>query len=1269
MRLSPQEDALLKELQAQEQDHTDQQKGAQAVDQVDSQRVRLPAPNDPPRPFSVTRTVVGGLRDAAQGVFNAVDDAGDWLEQRIPLPVLNFGSAASNGYFSVHFGDQAVADTKHFGPVTLPEPAGSEQAGGPERFARALVSFAAPFGLFSRSFGIAKAASWLGRAGIAMTAGATTDFTTLDPQAANLANAIKDTFGIDNEFLNELSTEPDDNRLEARFKAAAVNAPVSVLSDAVMEAGLRGVRAYRAWRGTLDEANAAVEAATRKLPVYMPPSEEGSAAARADAEAGGASAAEPAQAAPKAAPEAASVAPRMEQPAETPEDILDFLKRKVSEGATDEDIQNLAKVIAEGDPENAAAHLGVDPLKMDWSSVDNPEMLGALSRGIQGVYEAIAQRLGRTGITVTEAMTAGAARTLASTADVLKQLYGHTQNLDAIFYASRLIVGSHAQKLVSQAQRALDAIRLNDGTAADEWIKFLQDFERHAYFLGALRGAGSEVGRALRQLQHVAKVGKATAAADLKDAAEESAKKNVGPEAAKALATDAADEVGKMTTDAEKMAFLGRLIDKGGDIGDLSRFVRAKSGSRLQNFRSWLDEALGETRGNLFSAATAEGNVIAGFTLMGLRGLAKTLVTVGRMGTAPFSSELSRAAQVQAMETWAYVEGGFTGWRSAWSNLWYALKQEGMEEVALNALGVGADKIAARAQAVAETARQEVHGDFTRVELNAQTRKLALTPAMTRELDDMIESWDTPALLEHSMKWGLRAIRPALNAYGSLSRLGTILFLNGPDEFLGTMAAKAGAQERAVQIAAAEAAKLDLQGAELRQYLKARMIQLTETADGFGQDAYSAGQQQAVLSAGTAEANAALYKDQLETVALRGLVHAAGNTPFLHIFVPFVKTPLRILERTLIDYTPLGFFKDRIRQELLAGGTRRDEMLARIGLGTMAVYTAFQLAEDRGIVGNDGGYQSSSRVMRPSYSLKVGDDVIEFKRFDPLGTLLGWGADMRAILDAEKDKAPGDRGSKSEQLLEASIVAATWNVLNKTWLTSLQQIVDLASDTKDDPTGAWARYLQSFAQRFVPAAGAQKNVLAGMTDSMRKSAGFIDGMMSQTFAGTRLPQKRDFLGRVIHESTGQKVAGLNFGPESADPLNQELDRLSFNANTPPMSYMGVKLNPVQYERLLELRGQVVKDPKSGLTMEQSLRQLIASPVYGQLPKLAKIEQFRRIMEPYGRLAGAQLMREDKDLMRQALSENVYNKMVIRGYSQQQIDEQTQEFARQLGLSP
>lgn len=60
--------------------------------------------------------------------------------------------------------------------------------------------------------------------------------------------------------------------------------------------------------------------------------------------------------------------------------------------------------------------------------------------------------------------------------------------------------------------------------------------------------------------------------------------------------------------------------------------------------------------------------------------------------------------------------------------------------------------------------------------------------------------------------------------------------------------------------------------------------------------------------------------DDLEWGFSRVSASIPGYVPVLgSLVIPFPKTPLRILERTAIDYTPLGFLKDRVREAWVSG--------------------------------------------------------------------------------------------------------------------------------------------------------------------------------------------------------------------------------------------------------------------------------------------------------------------------------------------------------------
>jgi hypothetical protein len=91
---------------------------------------------------------------------------------------VRFGHEAGNGVVDVVSGQAAIDYTNRTRQTPqLPGLKGEEHAGTVERVTRTIGSFVVPFTGRSKAFGVAKAASWLGRAGRAMLAGAAVDFT------------------------------------------------------------------------------------------------------------------------------------------------------------------------------------------------------------------------------------------------------------------------------------------------------------------------------------------------------------------------------------------------------------------------------------------------------------------------------------------------------------------------------------------------------------------------------------------------------------------------------------------------------------------------------------------------------------------------------------------------------------------------------------------------------------------------------------------------------------------------------------------------------------------------------------------------------------------------------------------------------------------------------------------------------------------------------------------------------------------------------------
>ena len=1323
MSLTAAEQAELRQLQQAEANDKDEEEGQKVLQR--RTLVRAPVQTRPPseqaRPFSLYRATVGGARDAIQGFYDTVHDAENYVREKITggRSLIQIGSDAENGV--IGFGGKGspatqVAERKGLNPLEKLE--GEDKAGGVERFGRGVVSFIIPFSKASKLAGVAKATTFLGRAGRGLVAGAAADFSQVDPVSGNMANVLKDTFGIKNDVLDSIASDPDEARFESRAKAAMAGAPLGLAGDALFEMGAKAFRAYRAWKGTAEEAAAAVEATrakngldpkARNLPVaandvdpvagatvnrgslnrevttgqefVRPQAEDATFREAANDNPGGTAAGKKAF-----NPETDSTVPPRAAP-EKFEDVLDYIKRNIGDHELAHgDVDRFAENLLFGDPENALAKIGIDPAKLDFSAYDDPDMLGRLQKGMAELYETYAAKLGRSNIRVSEEATAKAARALASTPDTLKDLHGSTTNLAEELTASRMFVGAHAHRLLADADKAAEEIIA--GGAGPAWEQFMQSFHRHAYYLGVVRGAGSEVGRALRSLQMLAKSktfpGKLAEKAAQKNLALQVGA-NIGEQTAlgpKGFLEGASTYADRLGTDAEKLAAIRRLIAFGGDVGDLTREVRKGGMTIMQR----LDSALKETMGNLFGIGTASYNVLAGTAMLGSRSIERAMASMAHMALAVGGGkEAGVAARVALMDTWAYTHGIVSSFGEAYANTLRVLEKEGGSEVALNAnhwsellpdrLGLG--RLAVKMEAKVLNATQRA-GAATPT--SGPTRRPTVTSRSSLRKLGRLTTWLGSSLGLKFFGEGLRILARlgggALNAAGSLSRTGTILFINLPDQFVGTLAARAGSYSMAVRQGASEAAELGLEGKELTQFLKARAVQLVEgnpAETGWHPDGFEAGQRESVAAAGTAEAREVLFQDDLNTDLAKAMSFGMTRVPFLHFAVPFVKTPLRILERTAIDYTPLGLLKQEVRQAIAEGGPKAEQAVARLSLGITAVVLGMGLADDRTIVGSDGGYVSSARLSRPSYSLKIGDDNYEFSRIDPFGTLLGFGADLRRFYhDIEDDP---DHEGTIQNAIEAMVWATTANILSKTWLTGLRNLTDLAGATSnEDANTRLNKFITSTAVRFVPGSGTQRALEADADPFTRQAISYHDALIKASLGAGSLPVRRDpLLGRPVPLDGLTRIVGVRGGPGSSeldDPVAAEVERLSFQVPASKKKLEGVSLTAQQFSRFLELKGQVMKKPETGLTLEESLGTLIKNPEYQKLTDRQRVLAIREEMKGYARLATDQLLKEDKDFAYRALQKEVYDDVLNKqGGSASDADKQVADFAQQLGLQP
>lgn len=1236
-RLSPAERQELAQIEAELAQQKDLEQG-----RAEAAAVHPTAPREP-NGFSLSRVVIGAGKDIIENTAEMARD------------VIKTGQQLGR-----KLGGKADLINLPDGEISLGELEGEDNAGMAENLARGILGFVVPYTGWAKAYKVAKASTWLGSAGRAALAGSTTVALHQDPQEANLANVLRDTFKIDSDTLDYIASGEDENQVIARLKAAAVDIPVGLATDGLFKLGGMGIQAYRRWRGEAAEARGIIDAANATYAVKRPAPET------------------PGETVEVRAPEAvdepfdASKHIRIKTNADgTPAESLDdFLKRMSGVESLDEQALRELGAIVHDDPENALLRLGLDPAKIDWAEYANPEGMKNLADSMRRLYERVGQGLGRTGIRVDEFALHSAARAMAADAEVMRDLFGRTSGLAEVFMGARMFVGGHSHKLLDAATRTLDALKRGGADKEALWAEFLQDFYRHAYFLGALRGAGTEVGRALRALRFVASKNPKQA----EKMADELAEKAAAP-ASKEPQLEASDTyhaVLNMEDDAERMMLLSKLLEKEGDIGKLSQYVRAKNGSALRR----LGLASKETIGNLFSIATAGLNVASGLSILSMRAMGR-FMAAGVRGTAGLVSEAqAREARIALADAWAYTDGALTAWRPAVRSVINVLTKELSNELFVSLDNLGMKQLAKRAAEWHRKAAREL-GDrsFERIDMDTSARDFAYNTADRRKFEELVESHDLGTLTEHSLKWLARAGGQAVNAVGTASRMGTILFINAPDQFVGSMAARAGAQSYAIRHAARAAAELGLEGKELTKYLKAHVAALTEDVDGWApESAYLEGAREAALRAGKEEAREILFQDPMDFAANRALSKLHHQSAYIHWLIPFFHTPVRIMERTAIDYTPLGIFKDRIWEAITRGTpAERDQALTQITLGTLLMGYSVQAAMADKATGTDGGWQGIGRLARDQFTVQIGGDDWEYLRFDPKGTLLGLGATIVDFMDLI-DPADPEREAQeaASDLWAAGVFAVAANVLSKTYLESVDRFMALAETDGRSPesySGALRRYAESvFARRLVPGAGIQKGIAQTVDPWTRAALTFQEKMVANTLGSGTLPQKHDWLGEPVPLNLGERFLGLAVAPSETDPLRKELASLPAQARLPRRDISGVKLTAHQYERLLELRG-LVRDPRNNnMTLRETLESLVAHPRWSGATKWEKAHQVKVYTQDYTRLAKEQLKREDETLAKRVERKERDTDNKKNGLSDEERRAANEQLGRELGLT-
>lgn len=312
-------------------------------------------------------------------------------------------------------------------------------------------------------------------------AGAIADATVFDPHEARLSNLLRDYAGLNDPVTAYLAADPTDSAAEGRFKNALEGLGLGVLVDGLL-VSVKGIRNIRIGKANDEAAEAMIQ--PRKLeepePDIKPDAEPEATPAKAE---------DPVDPAPKEADTEADIA--------QPKSFFDkdsFRSRLALDPALR---GKLADRIQNGSLNDAEDLIDFNADTIEWDLLDDPAHVRTL---INTTSEVLADFIDDAkGGVQTYAQTKKLANLVGGSAEQVSKLYADVRGgngITARLFAAQKVLTSSADRLRVLARKAASST----ATQADE-LAFYRQVELHGLVQAQVKGAGSEVARALNAMR------------------------------------------------------------------------------------------------------------------------------------------------------------------------------------------------------------------------------------------------------------------------------------------------------------------------------------------------------------------------------------------------------------------------------------------------------------------------------------------------------------------------------------------------------------------------------------------------------------------------------------------------------------------------------------------------------------------------------------------------------------------------------------------------
>lgn len=299
--------------------------------------------------------------------------------------------------------------------------------------------------------------------------------------------------------------------------------------------------------------------------------------------------------------------------------------------------------------------------------------------------------------------------------------------------------------------------------------------------------------------------------------------------------------------------------------------------------------------------------------------------------------------------------------------------------------------------------------------------------------------------------------------------------------------------------------------------------------------------------------------------------------PGVRYITPFLKTPAQIMSFAA-ERSPIAPILPAVRADLAAGGARADMALAKMGLGSTALWLAYDAAMNGQITGSGPSNPAERAALQRTgwqpNSVRIGDRYYAYQGIDPFGMYLGIAANLAELTKSDHVNADED----VSEFVFGAMGSVGQMLMDRTYFTGMSDFFQAMSDPDRYAEG----YFQRFAASFVPAAVRQAE---GVVDpELRRVANLGDALRARVpgLSGA-VPVRHDLWGRPISYASGLGAAYDAISPiysrkEDAQPIDRELQRLGYFPGMPSTSMteggerFPMRNRPDIYERYVVLQG-------------------------------------------------------------------------------------------------